>query len=198
MAPVLAGRHVVEIPLSNGSYATEIYPDCLNTVRVVTMKDEYGWFLVGAAHRFGTMRSGVVDNFSKGGLAARVDIDTGRMGVAKSALRYRERTDHKFHPDTGSRIDGVMVPNWSEVCEQALQLSALFPSLVHIGWDLAVTERGVVCVEGNAYLPNPNVLQLGGPILRDERTRRLMVKLGVVKRRRAKRIDFVLAAGPNR
>ena len=179
---------IVESPLQNHAYSNAIYPDSLNTIRVVVMKDARSWFIVGASHRFGTRKSGFTDNFSSGGVAASVELETGELGAAKCALQS-DVQDLDRHPDTGTKIKGTLVPKWGDVCAAAIRLAEKFPSLNHIGWDLAVTEEGVVVVEGNANLPNPNIIQIGAPILLNKRVRDLLFDCGVIGKRRLKKLN---------
>jgi len=60
------GMFVVESGIRQHLYASSIHPHCVNTIRVLTLKDpDTGQhFVAGAAHRFGTQRTGCVDNFS--------------------------------------------------------------------------------------------------------------------------------------
>jgi hypothetical protein len=75
--------------------------------------------------------------------------------------------DH--HPDTGTPITGVLVPHWSAVRDLGLQLMDAFPELDHVGWDLAVSDRGPRVIEGNAGMPDLALMQWHGSFLHDPR-----------------------------
>ena len=71
-------------------YAAAIFPGSANTIRLLTAWDyeRSDVFVAAAAHRFGSARSGVVDNWSAGGIGAGVDIETGRLGSGIRMLRF--------------------------------------------------------------------------------------------------------------
>lgn len=61
----------------------DIYPDSLNTIRILTMCDpnENKPFIACAVQRIGTKKSGIVDNFTAGGISASIDIKTKEVFV---------------------------------------------------------------------------------------------------------------------
>jgi hypothetical protein len=147
-----------------------IWPGCLNTVRVLTIRlPGHGPVVAAAVHRWGVSGTGAVDNVSSGGLHSKVDLVTGRLGPAVGRARARRRTEFDQHPDTGSQITGVIVPDWADVGDLALELMDAFPELSHVGWDLAVSHHGVKVIEGNAGMPAVSLFQMHGSFLEDPR-----------------------------
>ncbi len=147
-------------------YAAAIFPDSLNTIRVVTVNVGEGPYILAAAHRFGGAGTGGVDNFSAGGVVARIDTATGRMGRAfrvgpDNRLEWLER-----HPDTGAPIAGRQVPGWKRVVDLAHALCAALPFLPYVGWDIAITPDGPLVVEGNAH-PSLRFFEVYGPLMAD-------------------------------
>lgn len=89
-----------------------------------------------------------VDNFHAGGIAAAVDLATGRMGPAHAM----ELSDpFRSHPDTGARIEGHALTRWREVCELAVTAHRRFADFSTVGWDVALTTEGVVLMEANTF-----------------------------------------------
>src|SRR5690606_27962680 len=131
-------------------------------------------FVVSAVHRFGTARSAPTDNTSRGGIRSVVDRDTGRL-QAGHAVWASERGKHKVfdvHPDTGVRLTGELLEGWDEVKATVLELVARLPFLIYVGWDAAITESGIVIVEGNH---SPDLWQqVAGPYLADPRVKRFL------------------------
>lgn len=178
-AAALRGYIVTEF-IEQARYAAEIYPWTTNSIRVVTMidPDEGVPFVPVAVHRFGTRRSAPADNWTQGGLSALVQ-ETGTLGPgvgypASGSLEWCDR-----HPDTGSPIAGVRVPRWEEVLTGIAHLAGAFPHLPYVGWDVVVTEAGYSVIEGNSNT-DVNLLQVHGPLLRDERVRRFYAAHGAL------------------
>jgi hypothetical protein len=179
------GLFLLEGFVAQHLYAATIFPGSLNTIRVVTLVDGEGAFLAGAAHRFGCAASAPVDNFKRGGISALVELDTGELSTGRSNPGLHAGHVHPVHPDTGARIEGIVVPMWGEVVDLALRLARMVPGLHHVGWDICVAEDGPRVIEGNAWLANPNLIQAHRPILLDPRVRRFMRQHGVLSERRA-------------
>ena len=70
------------------------------------------------------------------------------MGLLYNAATGRRETVEK-HPDTGAQIEGTVVPNWKSVKETMLELATLLPFPGLVGWDVALTDSGLVIVEAN-------------------------------------------------
>jgi hypothetical protein len=152
-------------------YAAAIYPHAVNTVRLVTAwdADAGAFFVMAAAHRFGTSTSGRVDNWSAGGVAAGVNLETGALAPAIRQVNFdRARTWWPRHPDTGAPIEGVVIPHFERMRSELLQLCRHFPQ-IFVGWDVVITEAGWTVLEANRF-PALNLFQLHRPLLVDPRT----------------------------
>lgn len=174
--------YVVTGFLQQHSYSAAIFPEATNTIRVAMLRDPANGevFVPIAVHRFGNSRSSPVDNFTQGGVAARVDIATGALSAG---LSFRGRLEtHEVHPETRAQVAGVVVPHWNQVLELVIRLGKAFPFLRHVGWDVVVTADGPRLIEGNHYM-NPDVLQLHQPLLEDPRVRAFYRHYGVTGRR---------------
>jgi hypothetical protein len=91
-----------------------------------------------------------IDAFNKGGLAAPVDLASGRLreAVAKKSVALGECVDH--HPDTGALIPGATLPDWAATVALATRAHRLAPRAVPLfGWDVALTPEGPLLLEGN-------------------------------------------------
>ncbi|MDQ3398324.1 MAG: hypothetical protein M3511_11260, partial [Deinococcota bacterium] len=162
-------------------YARKIFPHTTNSLRIITMQDpenDHRPFIAVASHRFGVLETIPVDNFTRGGLRAKIDLDTGKMTSAK---KHPARTKQEFtrHPETDAQIEGVEVPHWQEVKEGLLQMVAALPFVKFVGWDVVVTEEGFCILEGN----NPPSLGIQGwyPFFQDPRIRRFFEYYKVIK-----------------
>lgn len=141
-------------------YLDAIYPNAANTVRMIVLRSaQTGQFeLAYAVQRLGTDKTGGVDNGSKGGLIAWVDIPTGVMTEARS---LHTLDVHTVHPDTKAPIRGVTIPNWDAIKSGVMAASAHFPYLDMIAWDILPTADGFTVIEGNAT-SGVNIVQLWG------------------------------------
>ncbi len=130
-------------------------PDVLHTARILTVL-EADVRAVAAGLRIG-VGAMAVDNFSKGNLAAPIDLATGRLG---SAVSKRQRSVRVVeHPVTHAKIEGHEVPDWDRALA-TIRIAALVTPFNPVqGWDIAFTPTGPVIVEANARW-DPDVTQL--------------------------------------
>ena len=165
--------YVVTDLLTQGAYANNLFPHAINTVRVVTMRDDEGPFVAFAVQRIGNQRSRPTDNLNRGGLAALVDLDSGTLGPARQLEADRRPEAYTHHPDTGAPIAGQVVPHWTAITALLLEAMEAFPGLRYVGWDVVVgdDEDQLLVLEGNSY-PGVQVAQLHHPLRNDPRTAR--------------------------
>jgi len=163
-------------------YAHAIFPGSANTVRVVTVTDADGPFVLCCGHRFGTVASAPVDNFAAGGLLCGVDLATGRLGRGASLPGSGEHTLdwRSVHPDTGAAIAGRVVPGFFELIELLLATCRRHPYLAYVGWDVVMTDSGPVVLEAN--YGSGLQLQLHGGFLRNQRFARFVATAGATSR----------------
>jgi hypothetical protein len=137
----------------------------LATIRVLSMTDVTGdVHVMYAAFRMPRSHNAVVDNFHAGGIAAAVDFATGQLGPAtdlglSQALGWVDR-----HPASGAMIRGRVLPYWQEAVELVRRAhSKAFRDRIMIGWDIAITDKGPIIVEGNAG-PDLDIIQRVGRV----------------------------------
>ncbi len=123
----------------------QFHPSSLNTIRVATVMFDDGVEVIAAFFRTG--RGGnIVDNAGAGGVFGTIDIGTGVV----DAVGDEYGNSYEVHPDTGIRMLGFQIPHWEEAVEMAKELASVVKGNRYGGWDLALTEKGWVMIEGNA------------------------------------------------
>jgi hypothetical protein len=164
------------------SYAAAIFPDAVNTIRLITMWDmeQNRPFIASGEHRFGTRRSSPVDNVEQGGLFCAIHLETGQIGKAGAYVYdpdFRIQW-HQQHPDTEAPIAGSMIPHWTMLSTKILDIAGRLPFIPYIGWDLVVTHDGFKVIEGNNF---PSLEgQIHGPLLVDPRVRKFYAHYHII------------------
>jgi hypothetical protein len=168
--------------VEQADYAARLFPDAVNTLRVLTLWDPEtdDPFVTDAVQRIGTRQSAPVDNWSRGGLSAAVRED----GTLSAGARWETDESHlawyESHPDTGAEIEGTAVPDWPEIRSGVLDLARTVPYLPRVGWDVVVTGDGeFVLLELNGHA-GIETLQVHRPHLDDPRVRRVYETYGAV------------------
>lgn len=138
-------RVLVEECISQHHEISEFAPYCVNTVRVVVLKDTNGIHILGAVMKFAVDK--IVDNFEQGGLLATVDIETGTI-ITDAVDCYGN--EHSHHPISKKRINGFVIPNWEHVLQISKEAINVVEGINYVGWDIAICEDKAVIVEGNS------------------------------------------------
>lgn len=151
----LEGRYALEEVLKQHPEVSAIYPDAINTVRIVTIYKEGVSHVICAYFRIGN-GGRHVDNFNSGGMVAPVDEQTGY--VLDSAID-KQKNLYAAHPQTGTPIKGFRFPDWDKALSLVRRAAAEVPQMAYIGWDVAFTPNGPCLVEGNNF-PGHDIYQL--------------------------------------
>ena len=116
----------------------------VNTLRIMTYANNDESFIFYAIMRVG--RGAQVDNFHQGGLACKVDVETGRL-VGKAMDKLGEEFEE--HPVSKIKFDGFRIPNWDYVVKMVNEAALVNQNIHVVGWDVAVLEDGATFIEGN-------------------------------------------------
>ncbi len=134
----------------------KIYPGAVNTLRIITfMKDGKTPEIGNAYMRFGSEKTGAVDNMGAGGMFVQVDMETGRFYNGK-IITENSILPCSNHPDTGELIEGYL-PNWDLVKKGIIDLNREMPQLEYLGFDVAITEDGMKLPEINRAPGYPKI-----------------------------------------
>lgn len=141
------GDHVLEDLIVQHPLMASLNATSVNTVRLVTVIDnDQQVEVIAAVLRMGN--GGVIDNYSAGGMAAPVDMATGRVWQG-ATYRDSTRQMERIHPTSHVEIVGFMVPYWEETLALVKDAAWVVPEVRAVGWDIAITENGPILVEGN-------------------------------------------------
>jgi hypothetical protein len=143
------GRYLIQECLKNHPDLTR-FGAGLMSLRVTTCKTETGAFEVtNAVLKMPLAAGSSVDNFHRGGAVCRVNVETGEVGPAWDNWIERPCVLLHQHPITGAAIAGMHLPCWPETVAMVAKAASLFPDRIMVGFDVAITERGPVIIEGN-------------------------------------------------
>jgi hypothetical protein len=145
--------------LVNHPGLAEINNDALATVRVLSCLNEAGEpEVLGAVMRMAIGGNTVVDNFHAGGIAAAVDLQSGRLGPASNIGKDARLGWLTHHPTSGAPIEGRELPRWRELEPFIVSAHRAVGDRILIGWDVAVTPDGWAVVEANGS-PDLDIMQ---------------------------------------
>ena len=121
-------------------------PTSVNTVRIATLLGEKQEGIVYAFLRIGNGK--VMDNVDCGGMAARVDLASGKLLTVAA-----DKAGNVFdtHPMTGTKIIGFTIPYWEEAKQMCLDAMHKVPQVRFVAWDVAITADGPRFIEGNSF-----------------------------------------------
>ena len=142
------------------SYSDKLYDKTTNTIRFITLRDidTHEMKVFRAVQRIGRKETIPVDNGSKGGLVANIDLETGMLSEARC---LKELGSWDVHPDSGNPIKGVVIPDWDGIKREVLEVCKKIPYMDFMAWDLLITEEGPCVIEINTS-SGINIIQLWG------------------------------------
>lgn len=146
-------QYLVEEYIIQHPDISKIYPLSVNTLRLVTIRNQDKVHLVFSSMRIGNGLK--VDNLNSGGMAVIIDMKTGEIcspGADKDGKAYFH------HPITEIPLVGQKIPLYHESVELVKKAALEFREIGYVGWDVAVTENGPVIIEAN-HFPGHDIYQ---------------------------------------
>lgn len=125
----------------------------LQTLRFVTYVDSSGGCKILYAFFKPIVGSNISDNHDhgkSGNLVTHIDLKKGALlpATIMTVDGSGEQTVLR-HPTTGMLFEGFQVPFWKESCELAMEAARKFLPIRTVGWDIAITPKGPLLIEGN-------------------------------------------------
>lgn len=121
-----------------------------SSARVVVLLDEQGPQIYRSVWKLPTGRN-MSDNFmhgETGNLLAVVAPQSGRVDRVINGVGTRLR-EVPVHPETGDRLEGLVLPDWPALRDLCLRSASALPGLRLQHWDIALSDQGPVILEVN-------------------------------------------------
>lgn len=139
--------------------------DTVNTIRYLVGRNNDGNMkLIKSFIRFGTKKSGFVENYNAGGVLCYIsdvgDFFSGNL----YDFKLEKNIVIENHPDTGVELHG-RIPLWENVKRAVEMFSEQFPQMRYLGIDFVVTSKNEVKILEINSLTSLDSLQLAGSIL---------------------------------
>ena len=139
------GDYIIQPGIVQDPELSRIYPDSVNTCRVITENRDGNVRVMCAMLRLGRGKKDV-DNMSAGGISVNIDVPTGRLG--NTAISY-DSEKYPHHPDTHVVFGNTRISRWDEIQNFARDSAEKIPYFTHLGWDIALTTEGPLAIEVN-------------------------------------------------
>ncbi|MFA6726210.1 MAG: sugar-transfer associated ATP-grasp domain-containing protein [Candidatus Cloacimonadaceae bacterium] len=140
---------IVQELLSNGGSIKDIAgsSSSFNTIRIHTYKSyKTGEVFILAAHLKIGLSDKITDNIGGGAIGVPVDIKTGKL----FKYGFSEKPEHTIEGINNERkFEGKIISEWDEIIHIIKQAANIIGSRF-IGWDVGISEKGVVIVEANS------------------------------------------------
>ena len=161
---VTRSEYVFQETIIQHSVINQLNSSSVNTIRIDTLLDNDGKVHVLSGYMRMSLKDQYVDNISRGGAMAIVDMNSGTLkkyaypGFKNSGTKLLTK-----HPKTGTVFEGFKLPYIKEAIDLVSRAALLMPGLRIIGWDVALSTTGPVIVEGNSdYAIRANDQAYGG------------------------------------
>lgn len=150
---LINGQTLVEEIVEQSEEMNKLFPNAVNTLRLVTARINGKTTVLFRAIRVGTGNN-VVDNFNHGGIYTIVN----EKGILEKPAIDKKGIVYELHPTTQTKIVGFQIPYFEKAIKMVKEASAIVPEVGLVGWDIAITDKGPVMIEGN-QLPGYDIYQ---------------------------------------
>lgn len=140
----LNGNYICESVIKQNGVLHEINPNCVNTVRIVTIKkgDKIDVCLAVLRTSNGLAR---VDNHSFGGMVIDIDYKTGKL----NGYGYDQYGNRFYnHPTTNKSFDGIKINNWNNAIKTVVKAHKTI-DVNYVGWDVVINADSIFLIEAN-------------------------------------------------
>lgn len=152
-------NYFISTRIEQSDYLNKIHDKTSNTIRIITARDKNDNInILAAVQRIGTKSTIPVDNGSRGGLIANIDLEKGTLSVAKS---LHNKNTYKRHPDSNNLIEGVKIPNWDMITKEITKAAKKLTDFKFIAWDILPTNDSFYVIEANNS-SGVNIIQVFG------------------------------------
>ncbi len=152
----LGCNYVVQERLKCHSSISKIYPNSVNTFRVITYRWKDQIYAMPAIMRIGRGNA-TVDNAHAGGIFVAIEND----GTLHKTAFTEFRKSYEAHPDTGLVFDGYKIEGFENVMKAAKRMHSIIPQLGVYNWDFTINEDGEpVLIEVNTEAGSVWMLQM--------------------------------------
>lgn len=147
---------IVQERIKNHPYLLKINPsENLHTIRIITLVNSSKQRKILNGHL--NIATGQRITSQHGNLKISISIDDGTLEYG--ILFDQEKGGFKKiteHPETGINFNDFKLPFWEDVIALSKEAALKFLPMRTLGWDIAITEKGVIFLEANAGYYPPN------------------------------------------
>lgn len=141
------GAILEELIIQDDEFA-KIHPRSVNGIRFTTIRKNGNVYFYHPWIKCG-VEDNIVASAEVGGFIAGINEKTG---IVDTDAVFENYTTMEYHPVTGVKVKGYVIPKWKELCDLAEKLAnSLKPSINYVGWDFVLTPNGWDIIEANYY-----------------------------------------------
>lgn len=146
---IVNSNYIFQETIIQHSALNNINPYSINTIRIDTYIDKNSTLeVMSALIRFGRAGS-VVDNPNEsGGFFVPINLKNGKLKIPGMQLLRVGNTEFYKHPDTNYNLENFQIPYFKESIELVEKAAKILGHKL-VGWDIAITEKGPLIIEGN-------------------------------------------------
>jgi hypothetical protein len=145
-----SGGYLITEYLFANNELSKIWGESPNTLRIMVInEDNQSPKIASAFFRFGTKKTGILDNLMRGGVLCNVNLETGSFFDGR-IMDNHQMIECKYHPDSNVLIGGNL-PFWSLIREKIIQISSYISQVRYLGFDVIITDTGFKIIEINSH-----------------------------------------------
>jgi len=159
------GDFIVQSRINQHEEINKLFPSTINTIRLITTNTENCVDVICAHIKIGTKQQ-KIDTWDSGSIIVKVNINEGKL-EGNGYFKYVKYNDGvngivDKHPETNTLFNDYEIPNFNEIMELISYAHGKFNKIYSIGWDIVITDKGPIILEGNHNWGSSTVQLLQG------------------------------------
>ena len=164
------GDIVVQRAIKQHKDISNIFPNSVNTLRIISLLSKEGVKIYSSILRIGVGEA-KVDNASQGGVTCGIS-DGGKL---KARFYKLNGERHDVHPTNGFVSEGYKIPGFEKAKELVKKAHLMVPHFKLVSWDIAIDEEEQpILVEANLAKGSSEFHQLNNGPLFGEDTKKIL------------------------
>jgi hypothetical protein len=137
--------YIIQAGISQHKYLSEIYPNSINSMRIITENKSGIIRILYAILRMGRNKS-ELDNINQNGIFTDINLENGKLGEFACSENCEK---FNMHPDTKFVFKNSMIPKWNTIKDFVLGSAEKLAMFTYLAWDIALTSEGPLVIEAN-------------------------------------------------
>jgi hypothetical protein len=142
-------EYIIQDVCTNHKLIKKLAPNkSFNTIRIHSYySNKHSRMVILTAYLKLGIQNSIIDNVGTGGIGVPINLETGKLN--KYGFSEFANKEYEKYPGSNVKFENFSLPYWDTIIEMLDKAVRIFKTRF-IGWDIGITDEGVVFVEANS------------------------------------------------